>query len=108
VEEVEFAGLERLRERDLLWFGKEEIGAIRRYRPMTPSLPLSEVKDKLWDLRSPDDDKAVRVFDSFFSHGEGDLDDKLCDTFEEDCDQGQFNEDTCSFQSSDSWFVKDL
>ncbi len=75
---------------------------------MAVSFPLHKVHDELRDLRSPDDDKAVRVFDSFFSHGEGDLDDKLCDTFGEDCDQGQLSEDTCSFQSSDSWFVKDL
>ena len=44
---------------------------------MTPSLPLNEVKDELRDLRAPDDDKAVRVFNSFFSHGEGDLNNKL-------------------------------
>jgi hypothetical protein len=25
------------------------------------------------DLRSPDDDEAIRVFDSFFSHGKSDL-----------------------------------
>jgi hypothetical protein len=73
---VEFTGLERLKGKDLLWFS-EEIDAIRRYRPMTPSLPLNEVKDELRDLRSRDDDKAIRVFDSFFSYGEGDLDNKL-------------------------------
>jgi len=44
---------------------------------MTPSFPLNKVKDEFRDLRSPDDDKAARVFDSFFSHGEGDLDDEL-------------------------------
>ena len=33
MKEVEFAGLERLKERDLLWFGKE-VDAIRRYRPL--------------------------------------------------------------------------
>ena len=76
VKEVEFAGLERLKEKDPLRFG-EEINAIRRYRPMTPSLPLNEIKDELRDLRSLDGDKAARVFDSFFSHGEGDLDDEL-------------------------------
>ena len=40
---------------------------------MTTSFPLDKVKDKLRDPRCPDDDNAVRVFDSFFSHGEGDL-----------------------------------
>ena len=83
MEEVGFSGLERLKGKDLLRFD-EEIDAIRRSRPMTPSFPLNEVKDELRDLRSPDDDKAVRVFDSFFSHGESDLDDKVCDPFEKD------------------------
>jgi len=76
VKEVEFAGLERLKEKDPLRFG-EEINAIRRYRPMTPSLPLNEIKDELRDLRSRDDDKAGWVLDSFFSDRQGDLDDKL-------------------------------
>ena len=29
---------------------------------MTTSFPLNKVKDKLWDLRSPDDGKAMRFF----------------------------------------------
>ena len=84
---LEFTGLDRLKEKNPLRFG-EEIYAIRRYRPMAPSLPLNEVKDELRDLRSPDDGKAIRVFDSFFSHAESDFNDKLSDPFEEDCDQG--------------------
>ena len=107
MKEVEFAGLERLKERDLLWFN-EEIDAIRRYRPMTPSLPLNEVKDELRDLRSPDDDKAIRVFDSFFSYSEGDLDNELGNAFKEDNHHGELGQDGGSFQSPDSWFVKDL
>ena len=75
---------------------------------MTPSLPLNEVKDELRDLRAPDDDKAVRVFNSFFSHGEGDLNNKLSDPFEEDRHEGQVTEDGGSFQSPDSGFVKDV
>jgi len=51
---------------------------------MTTSFPLNKVKDKLWDFRSPDDDKAVRVFNSFLSHGESNLDDEVCDPFEKD------------------------
>jgi len=86
----------------------EEIDTIRRYRPMTPSLPLNEVKDEFRDLRSPDDDKATRVFDSFFSHGKGDLDDKLCNPLEEDSYQSELSQDGGSFQSPDPWFVKDL
>jgi len=75
---------------------------------MATSFPLNKVKDKLRDLRSPNGNEAIWIFDSFFSHGEGDLDYKLCDPFEEDCDKGQLSEDACSFQPSDSWFVKDL
>ena len=107
MKEVEFSGLDWLKERDLLWFG-EKINAIRRYRPMTPSLPLNEVKDELRDIRSPDDDKAIRVFGSFFSHGESDLDDEVCDPFEEDRDEGELAENGSSFQSSDPGFVKDF
>ena len=84
---VELTDLGRLKERDLLWFG-EETYAIRRHKSMTISFPLNEVKDELRDLRSPDDGKAIRVFDSFFSHAESDFNDKLSDPFEEDCDQG--------------------
>jgi len=48
---------------------------------MPPSFPLNKVKDEFRDLRSPDDGKAARVFDSFFSHGENDFDDKPSDSF---------------------------
>jgi hypothetical protein len=75
---------------------------------MTTSFPLNKVKDKLWDLRSPDDDKAVRVFGSFFSHGESDFDNKLGYTFEEDRHQGQLTEDGGPFETSDFWFQEDL
>ena len=85
----------------------EEIDTVRRYRPMTPSLPLNEVKDEFRDLRSLDGDKAARVFGSFFSHGESNFDDKPSDSFKEDRDQGKLSKDTGSFQSSDFWFVKD-
>ena len=83
MKEVEFTGLDRLKERGPLRFS-EEINAIRRCRSMTTSFPLNEVHDKFRDIRSPDDNKAVRVFDSFFSHGESDLDDKVCDPLEKD------------------------
>jgi hypothetical protein len=86
----------------------EEIDAVRRNRPMPPSLPLNEVKDEFRDLRSLDDDKAARVFDSFLSHDESDLDDEVCDPFEEDRDKGELAENGGSFQSSDSRFAKDL
>jgi hypothetical protein len=105
--EVELSGLGRLKERDPLRVD-EEIDTIRRHRPMTPSFPLNKVKDELRDFRSPDDDKAVRVFGSFFSHGESDLDDEACDPFEEDRDEGELAENGSLFQSSDSRFVKDL
>ncbi len=83
MEGVEFSDLDRLKGKDLLRVS-EEIDAIRRYRPMTTSFPLNKVEDKFWYLRSPDDDKAVRVFNSFFSHGESDLDNELSDPFKED------------------------
>ena len=83
----------------------EEIDTVRRNRPMTSSLPLNEVKDELGDPRSLDDDKAARVFGSFFPHGESNFDDKPSDSFKEDRDQGKLSEDTRSFASSDFWFV---
>ena len=83
----------------------EEIDTVRRNRPMTPSLPLNEVKDELGDFRSLDGDKTARVFNSFFPHGESDLDDKMSDSFKEDRDQSKLSEDTRSFLSSDFWFV---
>ena len=86
----------------------EEIDTVRRYRPMSPSLPLNEVKNEFRDLRSLDDDKAARVFNSFFSQGESDFDDEVCDSFEEDSDEGELAENGGSFQSPDSRFVKDL
>ena len=86
----------------------EEIDTVRRNRPMTTSLPLNEVKDEFRDLRSLDDDKAARVFDSFLSHGESDLYDEVCDPFEEDRDEGELAENGGSFQSPDFGFVKDL
>ena len=104
---VELTDLGRLKERDLLWFG-EETYAIRRHKSMTISFPLNEVKDELRDFRSPDDDKAVGVFNSFFSHGKGDLDDKLCNPLKEDSYQGELAQDGGSFQSPDSGFVKDV
>lgn len=104
---VEFTGLDRLKGRDLLWVG-EEIYAIRRYRPMTTSFPLNKVDDELRDFRSPDDNEAIWIFDSFFSHSESDLDDELRDFFEKDCHQGELSEDSGSLPSSDLWFIKDL
>jgi len=64
---------------------------------MTTSFPLDKVKDKIWDLRSPDNNKAVKVFNSFFSHGESDLDNELSNPFEEDRHQGQLTKDGGSF-----------
>jgi hypothetical protein len=75
---------------------------------LTPSLPLNEVKDEFRDLRSPDNDKAIRVFDSFFSHRESDFDDELRDSFEKDCHQGKLSENGGMFDASDSWFIKDF
>jgi len=75
---------------------------------MTCSFPLNKVKDELWDFRSPDNDKAVRVFNSFFSHGESGLDNELSNPFEEDCHQGQLTEDRGTFETSQPWFVEGL
>jgi len=75
---------------------------------MTPSFPLNKVKDKLWDFRSPDDDKAVRVFNSFLSYSEGDLNNKLSDPFEEDRHEGQLTKDGGTFETSHPWFVESL
>ena len=83
----------------------EEIDTVRRYRPMLPLLPLNEVKNEFRDLRSLDDDKAARVFGSFFSHGESNFNDKPSDSFKEDRDQGKLSENPRSFPSPDFWFV---
>jgi hypothetical protein len=112
IREVEFSGLDCLKEKDPLRFG-EEINAIRRYRPlptagMTLSFPPNKVNDELRDLWSPDDNEAIWIFDSCFSHHEGDLDDELRDSFEKDCHQGKLSEDRGSLPFSDSWFIKDL
>ena len=104
---VELTDLGRLKERDLLWFG-EETYAIRRHKSMTISFPLNEVKDEIRDFRSPDDDKAVGVFNSFFSHGESDSDNKLSDPSEEDGHEGQLTEDGRPFESSDSGVREDM
>ena len=104
---VEFSRLGRLKGKDLLRVS-EEIYAIRRYRPMTTSFPLNKVDDELRDPGFPDNDKAIWVFDSFFSHGGGDLDDKLGDPFEEDRHQGQLTEDRAPFESSGSRFKEDI
>ena len=75
---------------------------------MTPSLPLNEVKDEFGDLRSLDNDKALRVLNSFLSHSESHLDDKVSDPFEEDRDEGELAENGSSFQSSNLRFIEDL
>jgi hypothetical protein len=75
---------------------------------MTTSFPLDKVKDKIWDFRSPDNNKAVKVFNSFFSHGESDSDNKLSDPSEEDGHEGQLTEDGRLFESSDSGVREDM
>ena len=75
---------------------------------MTLSFPPNKVNDELRDHWSPNGNEAIWIFDSFFSHREGDLDDKLRDSFEKDGHQGELSEDSGSLPSSDSWFIKDL
>ncbi len=74
---------------------------------MTLSFPPNKVNDELRDLWSRNGNEAIWIFDSFFSHREGDLDDKLRDSFEKDCHQGELSEDSGSLPSSDFWFIKD-
>jgi hypothetical protein len=52
--------------------------------------------------------KPQGVSDSFLSHGESDLDNKLGDPCEEDCHQGQLSENSSSFKASDSGFKEDF
>ena len=104
---VKLADLGRLKGTDPLWF-VEEIYTIRRHKSMTISFPLNEVKDELRDYRSPDDDKAEGVFNSFFSHGESDFDDEPSDPSEEDGHEGQLTEDGRPFESSDSSVMSTL
>ena len=75
---------------------------------MTPSFPPNKVNDELRDLRSPNGNEAIWIFDSFFSHRESDFDDELRDSFEKDCHQGKLSENGGMFDASDSWFIKDL
>ena len=96
MKEVEFTGLDRLKERGPLRFS-EEINAIRRYSPLTTSFPPNKVNDEVRDLRSPNSNEATWIFDSFFSHSESYLDNELNDPFEEDSHQGQLTEDRGSF-----------
>ncbi len=63
---------------------------------------------RFWDLWAPNYDEVVWVFDSFFSYSEGDLDDELSNSFEEDCHQGELSENSGSFEASDFWFIKGL
>jgi len=104
---VKLADLWRLKGTDPLWV-VEGIYTIRRHKSMTISFPLNEIKDELRDFRSPDDDKAVGVFNSFFSHGESDFDNKLSGPFEEDGHEGQLTEDLSPFETSDSRFREDI
>ena len=104
---VKLADLWRLKGTDPLWF-VEGIYTIRRHKSMTISFPLNEIKDELRDFRSPDDDKAVGVFNSFFSHGESDFDNKLSGPSEEDSHESQLTEDRSPFETSDSRFREDI
>jgi hypothetical protein len=104
---IEFSGLDWLKEKDLLRVG-EEICAIRQYSPMTTSFPLNKVDNESWDFWSPDDDEAIRIFDSFLSQGESDLDNELGYAFKEDGHQGELSKDSSPFEASDSGFKKDI
>ena len=64
---------------------------------MSASFSLNKVHDELGDFGSPDDDKAARVFGSFFSHSEGNLDNELGNAFKEDDHHGELGQDTCPF-----------
>jgi len=75
---------------------------------MTWLLPPNKVKDELRDFRSRDDNKAVRVFDSFLSHGKSDVDNEVSDPFEKDGHEGQLTKDSSPFDASDSGFREDI
>ena len=73
---------------------------------MSASFSLDKIHDELWDFWSPDDDKARRIFDSFFSDSKGDFDNEAGDTFKEDDHHGELCEDACSFYASDLGFTE--
>jgi hypothetical protein len=77
--------------------GIDAIRELRRERLMSASFSLNKVHDELGDFGSPDDDKAARVFGSFFSHSEGNLDNELGNAFKEDDHHGELGQDTCPF-----------
>lgn len=86
----------------------EEVSEIRWDGPRRVSFPLDEVHDELGDFGTGDEDEAMGIKDSFFSDCEGDLDDKLGHSFEENSHQGKLSEDGGSFEASDSWFTEDI
>jgi hypothetical protein len=64
------------------------------------------IKFKVWDFSSLDDDKVVGFFNSFLSHGESDLGNKLGSAYEEDSFDGQLTEDGGRFKVSQPWFME--
>jgi hypothetical protein len=93
---VELAGLNWFKKKGTLQLFKG-IDERRLHRLVTASFSLNKVHDELGNFGSPDDDKAARVFDSFSSHSEGDLDNELGNAFEEDDHRGELGQDACPF-----------
>ncbi len=88
--------------------GLATVRSIRRERLISASFSLDKIHDELWDFRSPNEDEARGVFDSFFSDSEGDFDNELDDPSEKDGHEGELSEDSGSVSSSNSWFIKAL
>ncbi len=65
-----------------------------------PSFSLDKIHDELRDFGSSNDNKAMGVFDSFFSDSEGDFDNELGDPFKEDDHHGELCEDARSLYAS--------
>jgi hypothetical protein len=64
---------------------------------MTASFSLDKIHDELWDFGSFYDDKAPRIFDSFFSYPEGDLDNESGNAFKEADYGSELCENACPF-----------
>ena len=73
---------------------------------ISASFSLDKIHDELWDFRSPNEDEARGVFDSFFPDSEGDFDNELGDAFKKDNHHGELCQDACPLYASDLGFTE--
>jgi hypothetical protein len=86
--------------------GLATVRSIRRERLISASFSLDKIHDELWDFRSPNEDEARGVFDSFFSDSEGDFYNEIGDAFKKDNHHGELCQDACPLYASDLGFTE--